>query len=259
MPIEIAELVVYPIKSLRGVSLPSAEVEKRGLKHDRRWMLVDGEGEFLTQRRLSRMALIDTRILLDEFEVAAAGLGSVRIPIEPQGPHRTVTVWNDTCEALEACRVANEWFSNALELDCALVHMPESTQRPGVIEGDLVAFSDNSPILVAGRASIDDLNNKLASPIPIRRFRPNVVLAGSLPYEEDDWSVIEAGPVALHKVMKSGRCLVTTIDIETGLTSDEPLRTLATYRKEGSHVWFGCYYAPDSLGVISVGDRVAVR
>lgn len=254
----IQEIVVYPIKSLRGVSLQSTEVEARGLRHDRRWMLVDAAGLFLTQRKLHKMALIDTTIDGAGLTVSLEGCGSVAVPFQAEGEARTVQVWNDVCEAIDAGEEPADWFSDALGCSCRLVYMPDHSIRPlkapGAHDGDAIAFSDGNPILFASQASIDDLNSRLESPIPIRRFRPNVVLNGCGPYDEDHWGGVAIGDVRLRKTMQSGRCLVTTIDIETAATSDEPLRTLATYRKEGNHVWFGCYYAPDRLGRISVGD-----
>jgi uncharacterized protein YcbX len=130
--------------------------------------------------------------------------------------------------------------------------------REGLAEGP-VSFADSNPILIASQASIDDLNSKLEEPLPIRRFRPNIVVTGCGPFAEDEWDEIAIGEVRLRRSMKCGRCLVTTIDIETGEAADEPLRTLNTYRKEGSYVWFGCYYAPTELGRIAVGDAVGTR
>ncbi|MFI5385338.1 MAG: MOSC domain-containing protein [Fimbriimonadales bacterium] len=263
MSIWISELVVYPVKSLRGVSLRSTQVEKLGLRHDRRWMLVDEEGMFLTQRRLHRMALVNVWITATGLGIDVEGREPIDVPFEPQGGRCSVQVWQSICDAMRVSRDADEWFSDALGLACSLVYMPDTTRREVAIteamNGDLVGFADSNPILVAGQASIDDLNARLATSIPIRRFRPNIILTGSAPYEEDGWAEIRIGEVLLRRTKRCARCAVPTIDIETAIPSDEPLRALNSYRKVDGKVWFGCFYAPDSLGTVSVGDGAAVR
>src|SRR5690349_792636 len=206
MPIEITELIVYPVKSLRGVSLSSSAVERRGLKHDRRWMVVDEAGRFMTQRELYKMALIDTWVTDTGLTLAQDGMGHVEVPFEPEGPSREVQVWKSICAAQEVSRDANEWLSQTLGVKAALVYMPETTERPlaapGAKEGEVVALSDGNPILVASQASIDELNSKLENPIPIRRFRPNVVISGCEPFEEDTWLRLVFGSVSLRRTMK---------------------------------------------------------
>lgn len=256
----VAEIVVFPIKSLRGVSLPRWTVEKRGLRHDRRWMLVDSDGVFLTQRKLYKMALFDTQIQESGLRVHLDGRRHLDVPFEPSGEPRVVQVWSQECEAVAVSDEADAWFSEALGQDCSLVYMPETTQRPirAGIEGrdDIVGFADAHPILVAGLGSIDDLNSRMGAPIPIRRFRANLILSGAPAFAEDEWSEIAVGPARLTRTRQCGRCAVPTIDILTGEPSDEPLRTLNTYRKFDNMVCFGSYYVPDALGEIAVGDLV---
>jgi uncharacterized protein len=258
MPIEIAELLVYPVKSLRGVSLTCSAVERRGLRHDRRWMVVDEDGRFMTQRELHKMALIDTAITDSGLVLSQAGMGSVNVPCEPCGQVREVQVWNSICQAQEVGEEPNRWLSETLGVSAALVYMPETTERPiagpEAKEGEVVGFADAQPILFASQASIDDLNGKLSSPIPIRRFRPNVVIKGCDAFEEDTWRRIEFDEVSLRKTKRCGRCLVTTIDIETATPGQEPLRTLNTYRKDGNNVFFGCYYVPEALGQLEISE-----
>lgn len=258
--IRVSEIVVFPIKSLRGVSLPRWTIEKRGLQHDRRWMLVDSDGVFLTQRKLYNMALFDTEILESGLRVHLDGRRALDVPYEPCGAPRVVQVWSQECEAMAVSDEADAWFTEALGQDCSLVYMPESTQRPirAGIEGrdDIVGFADAHPILVAGLGSIDDLNSRMEAPIPIRRFRANLVLSGSAAFAEDEWTQISIGPVELTRTRQCGRCAVPTIDIETGRPSDEPLRTLNAYRKFDTMVCFGSYYVPDAMGAIAVGDLV---
>jgi uncharacterized protein len=257
MPIEIAELLVYPVKSLRGVSLTCSAVERRGLRHDRRWMVVDEDGRFMTQRELYKMALIDTAITDSGLVLSREGKGSVEVPLEPCGPMREVQIWNSICQAQEVGQEPNRWLSETLGVPAALVFMPETTERPisgpEAKGGEVVGFADAQPILFASQASIDDLNAKLGIPIPIRRFRPNVVIKGCDAFEEDTWQRIEFEQVSLRKTKRCGRCLVTTIDINTATPGQEPLRTLNTYRKDGNNVFFGCYYAPEVLGELQLG------
>lgn len=260
MSLTISELVVYPVKSLRGVRVGRWPVERRGLRHDRRWLLVDAEGKFLSQRSDRRLALVDVEILETHLRISAMGHGELLIPLQEEGPRRCVRIWDDTVDGVEVGPEAGRWFSDYLESPTALVYMPEDVKRPvpwpEASEGDLVGFGDSCPILVAGQSSLDDLNGRLAQPIPIRRFRPNLVISGASPFAEDEWTGIETGEVALRRIRGCGRCSVTTIDIDTGEASDEPLRTLATFRKQGKNVYFGSYYAPDLCGELAVGDAV---
>lgn len=260
--IRIAELTIYPVKGLRGIDLASSSIESRGLALDRRWMVVDGDGQFFSQRTVRQMALIDTRLKPDGVEVAL-GASRCLLPFAPEGPARMVRVWNDDCRSHEVSAEASEWFTDALQRPCAVVKMDDDERRSlfsreDSVEG-IVGFADTNPVLVASRASLDDLNARLDSPIPMRRFRPNVVLDGCGPYEEDSWSRIRVGGVTLARTMRAGRCLVTTIDIETAAASEEPLRTLATFRKEGSAVYFGCFFAPEALGLLEVGAEVTAE
>jgi uncharacterized protein YcbX len=262
MPIEVSEIVVYPIKSLRGVSLPACDVEKQGLRGDRRMMLVGDDGAFLTQRKLRQLALFDTAFTDECIEVRLEGHGCCIVPPDATGSHLTVEVWKDMVDAVEVDPVISAWFSEALGQSCRLVRMAEGFHRPlfsreGLAEGP-VSFADTNPILVASQESIDDLNSRLTDSIPIRRFRPNLVVKGCRPFEEDEWSSIAIGDVRLQKSMRCARCLVTTIDIETGGASDEPLRTLSEFRKNGTYVWFGSYYAPQVCGRVAVGHLLDI-
>jgi uncharacterized protein len=256
----VDQIYVYPIKSLRGVALEGAALERRGLLHDRRWMLVDEAGEFLTQRRIAKMALFDVGILSHGLRVEVAGMPPIEVPFEPAGPAQSVRVWSSRVRAERVSPEADAWFSEAMGSPCRLVKMapgarrrvPSREARPG----DVVSFADANPVLVAGQASLDDLNSRLARPIPMLRFRPNLVVAGAAPYEEDDWPEIEVGPTRLRRTHRCGRCIVTTIDIDTAEAGDEPLRTLATYRRFGKSVCFGTYFVPEILGEIALGDEV---
>ena len=258
----VTELVVYPIKSLRGINVDRWPMENRGLKHDRRWMVVDENGIFITARKLPRMAMIQTSFTASGMRISLAGKDPIDVPFEPHGEACTAEVWGTPCDAVRVDKDVDRWLSDALGQPCSLAYMPEASRRQlqaeGAQEGELLAFSDSNPVLVASQASIDDLNSRLAKPIPMRRFRPNIVVEGCGPYEEDNWPGIRIGDTAMRFSKKAGRCIFTTIDVETGETSDEPLRTLNTYRREGNHVWFGSFYVPTQMGEIAVGDELVV-
>jgi uncharacterized protein YcbX len=256
--VTIQSLHIHPVKSLRAVSLPEVDVDPTGLRHDRRWMVVGHDGEFLTQRRLARMATIGTEVRDDHLVLTHSETGELTVPLQPAGGPVRVKVWSDRLQAIEVGEEANAWLMSALQTPCRLVKMPESTVRKmNHFCGDgQITFTDAMPILVASQASLDLLNSKLEHPIPMDRFRANIVLAGCDPHAEDDWSEIVLGDVVLRKTKRCGRCLVTTTDHVTGERGIEPLATLATYRKHGTHVHFGCYYAPVKTGRVSLGDGV---
>lgn len=260
---EIGRLFVYPIKSLGGMELDDAEVETRGFRHDRRWMLVDKSGEFLSQRRYPRMALARARIEGERLVVDASGMPALELPLRPEpGATVPVSVWGDEVEAASCGGDADHWFARFLGASCRLVHMSDETERIVDPEyaraGDRVGFADGFPFLVLSQASLDDLNARLETPLPVNRFRPNIVVAGCVPYEEDRWRRVRVGDVGFRVVKPCSRCAITTVDQGSGEKGKEPLRTLATYRKAGDKVFFGQNAIPDSTGRLSVGDAVEV-
>ncbi|HEY0866837.1 MAG TPA: MOSC N-terminal beta barrel domain-containing protein [Fimbriimonas sp.] len=257
-PFTIQSLHAYPVKSLRGVDLSTADVEAQGFRHDRRWMLVDENGQFMSQRSLARMATVGTRMVGDGIEVFQEGRESLRIPPTPQDETVRISVWSFEAKARAVGQEADAWFSDALGQACRLVALPLSRRRtihPHYGPGE-IAFADAMPILVASQASLDLLNSKLDLPVPMNRFRANLILAGTPAHAEDEWERIQIGGVTLRRTKKCGRCLVTTTDQRTGERGTEPLRTLAEYRQEGNTVYFGCYYVPETLGTVKVGEEV---
>ena len=197
----ISEIYIYPIKSLGGIQVPSAEVMARGLRYDRRWMLVDEQGRFLTQRQHTQMALLQVSLLQEGLLVShKQGLLEplfVSFASEDVGPELQVTVWDDTVTAREVGPAINAWFTRALGMPARLVHMPEQAHRPVdpryATNGEEVSFADGYPFLIIGQASLDDLNSRLEQPVPMNRFRPNFVFRGGKPFEEDSWSKFVIG------------------------------------------------------------------
>jgi hypothetical protein len=259
----LASLHVYPVKSLRGLDVALWPVGARGLRLDRHWMLVDAAGVFLSQRRLPHMALIGTRLDGERLRLAAPGMPDLDVsPEDAAGPTLEVSVWRDRCRARDAGEPAAAWLSRFLGEDCRLVYLPEAERRtvdPAYgLPGDLVGLADGFPFLVISQASLDDLNARLEVPLPMRRFRPNLVIGGTEPYVEDRWRRIRVGALALRLVKPCSRCAITTLDPETARQGAEPLRTLATYRQRGGRVFFGQNAIHEGTGGLAVGDPVEV-
>ncbi|MEP7226822.1 MAG: MOSC N-terminal beta barrel domain-containing protein [Gemmatimonadales bacterium] len=261
MSIRLTGINVYPIKSTRGIPLAESAVDDFGLRYDRRWMVVDDAGVFLSQRSHPRLALVVPSIGDGVLQVDAPGMPALRTPLHPKNTVATrVTVWDDDCPATWVGAHAAEWFSDFLGCACTLGHMADQVVRPAdpafAPPGVRVSFADGFPFLMISEESLADLNGRLAEPLPMNRFRPNLVVAGGEPYAEDGWGSIEIGGVRLQVVKPCARCLVTTTDQDTGKRRQEPLRTLATYRKVGGEVMFGQNVVHEGPGRMRVGDPV---
>lgn len=261
MAMRVDSLHIYPVKSLRGIKVASAVMERRGFRHDRRWMIVGPDGVFFTQRKIAKMALFDQDLTDGGLRLGVKGMPDLEVPLAPTGQARRVKVWRSWVAAHQVSDEADAWLTEALGTPCSLVRLSESSRRtakgPQTQPSDIVGFADSNPVLLATLATLEDLNSRLEKPLPMARFRPNVVVSGSRALEEDHWQQVHLGDeVRLHQTRLCGRCVVTTIDIETAQSSDEPLRTLATYRRQGKNVIFGTHFAPSSLGTVKVGDVV---
>jgi len=256
----ITGLFIYPVKSFGGIALSSSEVESRGLKYDRRWMLVDEEGVFMTQRSDTRLALFRTGIEADGLRLRNPSGEEFILPLEPEGGCRTVQVWKDTCRAIQVADAVDAWLSDSLDKRCSLVYMPDDSIRQTNLDftrpGDKVSFADGFPVLVIGESSLEDLNSRLEQPLPLNRFRGNIIVRGWEPFAEDRWPKISIGDLTLRAAKQCGRCGVTTTNQDTGEVGVEPLKTLADYRKFGNGVMFGTHFVPELEGVVSVGDVV---
>ncbi|WP_080238822.1 MOSC domain-containing protein [Spirosoma rigui] len=277
----LSDLRLYPIKSLGGISVTEAVVDEKGFRYDRRFMLVTPSGTFITQRTNHHMALID--VAIDRPGEPEAGLRvwhrhrpddvlSLPLTVAPEayGETMSVTIWDS--EDVPATLVspdADAWFSRALDKPCRLVFMPDTTRRtvdPDYARHDdqgrpsVVSFADGYPYLLIGQSSLDDLNQRLAAPIEMLRFRPNIIVSGSTPYDEDAWQTFTIGAMSFYGVKPCARCVLTTIDPATGQQGREPLHTLATYRRWKHKILFGQNVLPGSAagGILRVGDPVTV-
>ncbi len=269
---QVTGLFIYPIKGLAGVSLSEANLEQRGLAYDRRWMLVDEEGVFISQREVNKMALLKPEMTGKELIIHASHLsiGPLRVPLKPATVSQQiqVQVWENSCEAQFVSPAADRWLSRVLGANCRLVYMPDSSIRPLKatygLPGEMVGFADSCPLLVLGEASLADLNNRLEHPVPIDRFRPNIVFSGGQPYEEESWRNFHIGAVSLRGIRTCARCQVITIDQQSAKIGQEPLRTLSTYRRQGNKVLFGLYASLAKAGengsaLLRVGDRISIE
>ncbi|HEV2744537.1 MAG TPA: MOSC N-terminal beta barrel domain-containing protein [Rubrobacter sp.] len=259
----LSGVYVYPIKSCGGISLPGADLGATGLLHDRRWMLVDEGGKFMSQRRHPRMALISPRFTPDCLLASAPGMPDLEVPLEGEpAEHIDVEVWGDLQRGAPVGGYADRWFGGFLGVPCRLVRKPDDDVRPVdsayARSGDQTSFADGFPLLLISEASLEDLNGRLESPVPMNRFRPNLVVRGCGPYAEDGWREIRIGAATFRVAEACPRCAITTVDQESGERGKEPLRTLATYRKADGEVWFGRNLIHTSPGAVSVGDPVEV-
>jgi uncharacterized protein YcbX len=235
MAATIAALFVYPVKGCRGIALSSARVTERGLEHDREWMVVDVAGRFVTQRTEPRLASIAAAITATSLTLTVPGAEPLQVPLDQSGTAGAVTVWRDTVPGIDQGPVAAAWLSARLAGAYRLVRFDSAARRLCNPEyagdsGAHTAFADGYPLLVLSEASLDDLNARLATPLPIDRFRPNLLLSGVDAYDEDYIDEIVSGEVTLKMVKPCTRCQVTTIDQRTLERGLEPLRTLAGYR-----------------------------
>lgn len=269
--ITLTGLFIYPVKSLGGISLPAAELTSRGLRHDRRWLIVDERNRFLTQREHAEMALLAVEPAYNGFLLRhqqRPELLPLYVPFEAT-PEKTlfVTIWDDMVFAWRGSKEADEWLSEALGRACKLVYMSDMVRRdvdPDKPElnpaGTLVSFADGYPYLLTTEESLEKLNAQLTEPIPMNRFRPNLVVRGAAADAEMDWSAFQIAGQPFRAVRGCGRCVVTTIDQTTAQKNPatEPLRTLATYRKQGKKIMFGQNVTGPADGRVQVGDTVVV-
>lgn len=256
-------LYFYPVKSCRGTSLDVAEVGPRGIVADRQWMVVDERGEFVTQRELPRMALVSPRLVDGVLELTAPGMPPLMVAPGAHRERTQVRVWDDRCSAVDEGLEAAEWLSAFLQVSCRLVRIPDDEMRRANPEyaspNDQVGFADGFSFLLTSRASLDDLNRRLSVPLPMNRFRPNIVVSGTEAFEEDRWKRIRVDGITFAVAKPCARCAITTTNQDTAERSHEPLRTLATFRHvAGRGVMFGQNLIHDRTGVIHVGAEVEV-
>lgn len=263
----LSQIYIYPIKSLGGISLQSAKVEELGLQYDRRWMLVDKNRMFLTQREHPQMALLQVNIKDDKLEVShkVKPISNLLIPIYHHLPtsnysNIVVNIWNDVVIANHLNKEIDMWFSEALNIDCKLVYMNKNSDR--TIDRKYsdkpyrVSFADAFPFLIIGEESLNELNRRLKEPLPMTRFRPNFIFSGGEPFTEDTWKDFLIGNLKFRAIKPCSRCVITTINPETAEKGSEPLETLAKFRKVGNKVNLGMNLITLGVGIVKVGSEI---
>ena len=261
--LKVSQLFIYPIKSLGGIAVSSAVVTDRGFQYDRRWMLVDSNNCFFTQREVPQMALLQVQIMDGGLKVYHKTKidESIVIPAVAQtSEYATVQVWSDQCKAQLVSEEIDEWFSDMLSLKCRLVYMPDTSRRRVdtryASNKEITSLSDGYPFLIIGQSSLDELNSRLIDPLPINRFRPNIVFTGGEPYEEDRMKHFIINDIHFYGVKLCARCVITTTDQDSGVRAKEPLKTLSTYRMKNNNVYFGQNLFHEGEGSVQVGDAI---
>lgn len=260
--ITVTALTIYPVKSLAGIAVERSKVDIMGLKHDRRWMLVSPEGDFLSQRKLPQMALIQPKFIKRQLILTHPTHPDLLVAKANLQKTMQVTIWKDKVTAQRINEQADKWLTKILKTPCHLVYIPDNEIRQCDLDyakqGERTGFADGFPILLISNASLDDLNQRLDQPVEMKRFRPNIVVEGCDAFAEDKWENFTLGNLTMRGVKPCSRCVLTTVNPETGKKSDdmEPLKTLMRYRKQGNSVYFGQNVIHTATGEIRVGDPV---
>jgi uncharacterized protein YcbX len=262
----LSQLNIYPVKSLGGISLQHVQIEEKGLQYDRRWMLVDEEGVFITQRKHFELAMLQVAITDGQLVISHKQGPEQHISFgleENTGKVIPVTIWDDQANGIEVSIRVNEWFSDFMKMKVTLVQMPEEEQRfvdPQYATGnEIVSFADGYPCLLIGESALAELNEKLAEPVRMDRFRPNLVFSGGIPHLEDTFGSFTIGDIQFSAVKPCARCVLTTIDQQTGDKGPEPLKTLGTYRLINKKIMFGQNLIHKGSGTISLGQELKIQ
>lgn len=267
--INISELYIYPVKSLAGIKLTTSKLTPFGLEYDRRWMIVDNNGKFLSQRELAKMATIQTSIVEGKLNLTYKQ-SSVEIPaVNNQSKQIMVNVWKDTFEAVHVSEEVDVWLTKILGQTCQLVYMNKEVKRQVDLDfapkGQHVSFADAFPILVISQTSLDDLNSRLDTPVNINRFRANIIVAGTKAFAEDNWNHLSINALEYRAVKKCSRCIMPSINQQTGQQDRvKMLATLNSYRKIDKKIKFGQNLIYKNAEItnqqsISCGDEINLK
>ncbi len=262
MSYRVKSLHIYPIKSLQGISITSAQLCDYGFEYDRQWMLIDTEHTFISQRTVPLMATLKTEINGNSLIVSNKD-SSITLDLNKQSESNIeVTIWRDTVQASTEAEEINEWFSQQLNTPCQLVKLAIDQKRlvdPTFAHSkETVGFADAYPLLIVAQSNIDLLNSKLEQPIDMNRFRPNIVIDGLSAHEEDKLHSIIINDIEIKLVKPCDRCTVPAVDQETGVKRPDVLRMLLTYRQFNKLIYFGMNGLHQSLGIIETGQIIKV-
>ena len=261
----VSQLSLYPLKSARGYTVPQFQIDDRGPQWDRRWMLVDEKGQFLSQRKHPVMTQLLVTVEDNELQIQAPGMPDLIVPFFYWGmikARQAVTVWRDTMPAKIAEGHVNAWFTQVLGQPCKLAYMPEETRRkvdPSYAKsGEITSFADGYPLLLATESSLAQFNEWLGESVEMARFRPNVVISGNEAFAEDHWQRLRIGTMEFQVVKPCSRCAIPTLDPQTGKRNVAVFSTLSQYRSRGDEVFFGQNLLPTGTGELKVGDKVEI-
>lgn len=263
MPVLI-QMFIYPVKSLAGIAVKQWQVNEKGLCYDRKWMLIDKEQQFLSQRRLPKMALIKTALTDEYLILSAPKMNDIQLSLNPNGGEIIPSqIWHDTCLAQSVSKEIDQWLSEFLKINCRLVYQPDELIRPVnphyANPNDKVSFSDGFPFLIVSQESLMSLNQAMQLDFSIARFRPNLVISGCEAYAEDRWREIRIGAIDFRLPKPCSRCSIPAINPQTAEVGKEPLTTLNRLRKWQNKLYFGQNALHDNVGILKVGDKVIVK
>ncbi|MBX2915116.1 MAG: MOSC domain-containing protein [Cyclobacteriaceae bacterium] len=266
-PLTLSEIWIYPIKSFAGIRVKQAKLKQKGLEGDRRWMLMDETGRFITQREHPNLALFDLSI--DNAGLLVVNrITQQKLVVDNHstltGTEYAATIWDDEVKVVEPDMKYSNWFSKQVGIACKLVFFPETNVRnvdPKYASNqEQVSLADGYPYLIIGQSSLNDLNSRLEVPVTMQRFRPNFVFTGGEAFEEDGWQHFKIGANLFRGVKRCARCVLTTVNPQTGEKGSEPLLTLSKYRKEENKIFFGQNVIALSLeNLISEGDEITME
>lgn len=260
--LSISELTIYPIKSARGISLDSMQLQTMGPECDRRWMVIDKNNTFITQRKVSKMSLINVELTQQGIRLSTDGMASCSVTKPNSGETFDSSVWGSDVQGLDCGDEVAIWLSDFLSKDCRLIYMPDDFNRAVntdfASKQEQVGFADGFPLLITSQASLDDFNNKLDNKISMDRFRPNIVISGNQAYAEDQWQIIAIGDIEFSLVKPCSRCIMPSINPQTGVKEMAVNKALQTYRRRDRETFFGQNALYNRFGSISIGDEVTV-
>ena len=257
----VEELWVYPLKSGRGIPVDRMDLDSYGPSMDRRWILLDGDGRFMSQRTHPRMALLSVAFENGGITVTEPDGGACFLPVRDEGVRFRVSVWDLPGEAIELDGDPASWMSEWFGEPVRVGFMPMDGKRvtgPGFLPGRPISFADGYPFLLISTASLDELSRRAGRPVEMGRFRPNIVVSGCGAHEEDLWRRVKVGEIPMTGVKPCPRCVATTVDPATGVRGPEPLATLRRYRMTPDGIYFGQNLAHEATGSLERGDRVQV-
>jgi uncharacterized protein len=258
------QIFIYPVKSLAGIAVKQWQVTEKGLLYDRKWMLIDENQQFLSQRRLPQMALIKTALTERELILSAPNMEDISLSLHPSdGEIIPSQIWHDNCLARSVSVEADQWLGEFLKIKCRLVYQPDDLIRPVdpyyALPSDKVSFADAFPFLILSTASLAALNQAMNFSVSIERFRPNLVISGCDSYAEDRWREISIGMIDFRLPKPCSRCSIPAIDPQTAQVGKEPLATLNRLRKWQNKIYFGQNALHDNGGILTLGDKVTVK